>query len=298
MNATGERRSDRRLDRPLLGSSDAGQSAIYETARSPRSGTAIRTSPRCTNANDGGRSSRFGRRNGRRRRGCRGDARGIRCLRRRRGSPARFPDPHLSERRERSRERGDGKPHLDDRYRLGRGRVQNAAHVREYHRPCARTDRPAGLGHSGPSPAQPRRTRRSRSPPDIIHNGGSANRSVRSKRSRTNSGRRSTPTSSRETRSSTERFWKRSIRTRLSTFERRTAGRASTEKAGRVPRGLTPRVNAVSSIRRVQYVRYTAQLSGSIPHQPFQCSTILPRIHHPRSSFPTKIRVDSTSLWL
>jgi len=60
--------------------------------------------------------------------------------------------------------------------------------------------------------------------------------------------------------------------------DRRLGG--STEIAGRVPRGrteirdfrddetlrvsnhLTPRVKAVSSIRRVQYVRYTAQSSG------------------------------------
>ncbi|WP_119813794.1 aminotransferase class V-fold PLP-dependent enzyme [Halalkaliarchaeum desulfuricum] len=65
-------------------------------------------------------------------------------------------------------------------------------------------------------------------------------------------------------------------------FDHNTRGHlvTSTEKAGRVPRGrpkirefrdhenlrfsndLTPRVNAVSSIRRVQYVRYTVQSSG------------------------------------
>ena len=72
----------------------------------------------------------------------------------------------------------------------------------------------------------------------------------------------------------------------------------STGGAGRVPRGLTPRVKAVSSAKRVPFARCTVQSYRSKHHPPSPRSTILPRTHHPTGILVTGVRAVATSLVL
>jgi hypothetical protein len=76
---------------------------------------------------------------------------------------------------------------------------------------------------------------------------------------------------------------------------RTTSTRGSTGGAGRVPRGLTPRVKAVSPIKRVLCARYTAQSCRSKHRLPSPHSTTPPKTHHPTGTPPRTVRAVPTS---